>query len=54
MVKDNGVGMRDEIATKKSLGLELVKQLVSQINGVFQIQDNLGMQYHIQFQNITL
>lgn len=53
VVKDNGVGMTDKEITKKTLGQELVKQLVTQINGVLEIQNNVGMQYIIHFKNIT-
>ena len=54
VVKDNGVGMAEKKSTKKSLGLELVQQLVSQIQGSLQVQDILGLHYQIQFQNIAL
>ena len=51
-IKDNGIGMKHNVAQKKSMGLELVHQLVNQINGILNIQDNLGMHYHIQFKNM--
>lgn len=54
VVKDDGVGMSRKVTTKKSLGLELVHQLVSQINGILQIKDVMRMHYKIQFQNVTL
>lgn len=53
-IKDDGVGINETVTRKKSLGLELVNQLVNQISGVLQIQNNAGMQYSIQFQNITV
>lgn len=52
-VKDNGVGMTKKEISKKTLGQELVKQLVAQINGVLEIQNNSGMQYIIHFKNIS-
>jgi two-component sensor histidine kinase len=54
VIKDNGVGMASKKATKKSLGLELVQQLVSQLHGSLQVQNVLGVWYQIQFQNRVL
>ncbi len=51
VVKDNGVGMTEKEISKKTLGQELVKQLVNQIDGVLEIQNNAGMQYIIQFKH---
>jgi two-component system, sensor histidine kinase PdtaS len=53
VIKDNGVGMTEKEISKKTLGQELVKQLVAQVNGVLEIQNNLGMQYIIHFKNIS-
>ncbi|MCU0469630.1 MAG: ATP-binding protein [Arcicella sp.] len=53
VVKDNGVGMTEKEISKKTLGQELVKQLVNQINGVLEIQNNAGMRYIIHFKNIS-
>ncbi len=53
VVKDNGLGMTEKELTKKTLGQELVKQLVTQINGVLEIHNNLGMQYIIHFKNLS-
>jgi two-component system, sensor histidine kinase PdtaS len=54
VLEDNGVGMTDTLATKKTLGLELVKQLVDQINGILKIDGTTGMRYHIEFKNLTV
>jgi two-component sensor histidine kinase len=54
VLQDNGVGRSEEKNLKKTLGIELVHQLVSQINGILQVQDDSGMRYQIQFQDITL
>lgn len=54
VIKNNGQGVKEKLTTKKSLGLELVHQLVNQINGVLQVHNNLGMKYLIQFQNIKI
>ena len=54
VIKDNGQGVQEKLTTKKSLGLELVHQLVNQINGVLQVHNDLGMKYLIQFQNIKI
>jgi two-component sensor histidine kinase len=54
VVKDNGVGMAEKKSTKKSLGLELVQQLVSQIQGSLRVQDISGLLYLIQFQNKSI
>lgn len=51
VIKDNGVGMTKKEISKKTLGQELVKQLVAQINGVIEIKNDLGMQHIIQFKN---
>lgn len=50
-VNDNGIGLSKKETLKNSLGLELVKQLVTQIKGTFEVQNNLGTQYSIQFKN---
>ncbi len=51
MIKDNGVGIPDELDIKnpKSLGLQLVKDLVKQINGDIRIKKRPGTEIEIIF-----
>lgn len=50
-ISDNGEGISDNQIARKSLGLELVKQLVNQIQGVFQVDNNFGVHFYIKFKN---
>jgi two-component system, sensor histidine kinase PdtaS len=54
LVRDDGTGVSVEPAAKKTLGMELVQQLVLQIRGVLQVQNNLGLSYNILFKNQTI
>jgi two-component system, sensor histidine kinase PdtaS len=54
IVSDNGIGMQKTSTTKKTLGLMLVEQLVNQINGIINIDHNIGLVYNIQFKNLAL
>lgn len=51
IVADNGVGLPQEFAIDKveSLGLQLVKTLVNQINGTLEIESNQGVRFSISF-----
>ncbi len=53
-IADNGEGIAEKESSKTSLGLELVKQLVSQIHGVLHVKNNFGLQYNIKFNNIAV
>lgn len=53
VIKDNGTGKLEKGNNIQTLGLELVNQLVSQLNGVIEVKNNGGLQYQIQFRNIT-
>jgi two-component sensor histidine kinase len=50
-VQDNGVGLPKEIdvSKSKSLGLVIVNQLVSQIEGVLKVTDDKGTRFQIKF-----
>ncbi|WP_395065412.1 histidine kinase dimerization/phosphoacceptor domain -containing protein [Flavobacterium sp.] len=52
IIKDNGIGIGSNTTTEKSLGMELVKQLVGQIGGNINVQNHTGLEYQIQFLNI--
>lgn len=54
VLEDNGTGITDNQATKKTLGLQLVKQLVDQIDGILKINGSRGMKYQIEFKNLTV
>lgn len=51
IIKDNGVGLPTELdlANAKSLGLRLVKVLINQLEGTFNIDRKLGTEFRIQF-----
>lgn len=49
-ISDNGVGTTQKNNAKKTLGLQLVEELVFQIDGKLLIENNNGMQYSIEFQ----
>ena len=53
LVIDNGNGFDHKKNSPKTLGLELVKQLTHQIQGVFEIKNNLGMQCLLQFSKLA-
>jgi two-component sensor histidine kinase len=54
IIADNGIGMDENKNNIKSLGIELVRLLVSQIKGVMKVHSTLGTSYTIQFQNISM
>jgi two-component system, sensor histidine kinase PdtaS len=54
LVCDDGAGVSVELTAKKTLGMELVQQLVLQIKGVLHIQNDLGLSYNIIFENQTI
>ncbi|MFV8353354.1 histidine kinase dimerization/phosphoacceptor domain -containing protein [Flavobacterium sp. XS2P14] len=49
-ISDNGVGITQKNNAKKTLGLQLVEELVFQIDGKLLVENNNGMQYSIEFQ----
>ena len=49
VVCDNGVGIQKKENAKKTLGLELVEELVFQLDGLLKVANNKGLQYNIQF-----
>ncbi|GAB4196825.1 MAG: hypothetical protein Fur006_44680 [Coleofasciculaceae cyanobacterium] len=51
IIKDNGIGLPTELdlANVKSLGLRLVKVLINQLEGTFEIDRTLGTEFTIQF-----
>lgn len=49
-ISDNGVGMDKKNNTKKTLGLQLVEELVFQIDGKLKVENNNGMHYSVEFQ----
>ncbi len=51
VVSDNGVGIANNTENSASIGLKIVKLLVSQINGVMDIKKDLGTHFIIQFTN---
>jgi two-component system, sensor histidine kinase PdtaS len=50
LVSDNGVGMSHEANTKKTLGIQLIEDLVFQLGGILKIESVEGTQYSIQFE----
>lgn len=50
VIADNGVGMEHESNDPESIGLEIVKGLIEQINASVQISSNGGLRYEITFQ----
>uniref|UniRef100_UPI00286E9810 sensor histidine kinase n=1 Tax=Flavobacterium sp. TaxID=239 RepID=UPI00286E9810 len=53
-IQDNGVGIPANIENGKSVGLKIVKLLVSQISGTLTILNDSGAKFVIQFKKITL
>jgi two-component system, sensor histidine kinase PdtaS len=53
IVSDNGIGFVENTQKSTSIGLKIVKLLVSQINGEMQIKNDLGTYFMIQFNNNT-
>lgn len=53
VVRDNGVGFPGDIDFKNtsSLGLQLVNNLVNQINGIIELNNNSGTEFRIRFRN---
>ncbi|WP_395058835.1 histidine kinase dimerization/phosphoacceptor domain -containing protein, partial [Flavobacterium sp.] len=49
VVSDNGIGIQKKENAKKTLGLELVEELVFQLDGLLKVASDKGMQYIIQF-----
>ena len=52
-ISDNGVGTTQKNNAKKTLGLQLVEELVFQIDGKLLVENNNGMHYSIQFQTTS-
>ena len=52
-ITDNGIGIDTIQENGSSIGLKIVKLLVSQINGQMQIKKNSGTQFTIQFKDIN-
>ncbi|MFE3867912.1 sensor histidine kinase [Flavobacterium sp. LS2P90] len=50
LIRDNGVGITQKTSFIKTLGLQLVEELVFQIDGKLKVENNNGMQYIIEFQ----
>jgi two-component sensor histidine kinase len=55
VIKDNGIGLPDEIDFKKadSLGLQIVNILVEQIDGCIELKRDNGTEFTIWFKDIT-
>ena len=53
IISDNGVGIKDSINKKKTLGLELVYLLVSQLKGTQKCYEDHGTTYCINFKEIA-
>ena len=53
-IRDNGVGIIQKNNAKKTLGLQLVEELVFQIDGKLLVENNNGMQYSIDFQTTNM
>jgi len=53
IIEDNGTGIRESVDGKQSqsLGLEIVKDLVDQINGTIETISNKGVKYLIAFEH---
>jgi two-component system, sensor histidine kinase PdtaS len=49
IVSDNGIGIQKNKSIKKTLGLQLVNDLVFQLGGLLKIENKNGMTYEIQF-----
>jgi two-component system, sensor histidine kinase PdtaS len=49
VVSDNGVGIQNKENAKKTLGLQLVDDLVFQLGALLKIENQNGMTYQIQF-----
>ncbi|MCE5214925.1 MAG: sensor histidine kinase, partial [Methanobacterium sp.] len=54
IISDNGVGIPEEIDfnTESTLGLRLVKSLISQLDGTIQLERTNGTKYTITFQEL--
>ena len=48
---DDGIGIKNNLNTKKTLGLELVQLLVNQIKGTLNQEDSKGTCYKIVFKS---
>jgi two-component system, sensor histidine kinase PdtaS len=51
IISDNGMGIHNSIKNEKSLGLELVKLLITQIKATLHVENLNGTTFTIQFQN---
>ncbi|TSA28811.1 sensor histidine kinase [bacterium] len=51
IIKDDGVGFDEDLATagQSSLGLQLIQDLVSQLNGTLKLDQKNGTSYMITF-----
>jgi two-component sensor histidine kinase len=49
-ISDNGIGIDQKNNAKKTLGLQLVEELVFQIDGKLKVENNNGMHYSVEFQ----
>lgn len=50
-ISDNGIGIANIENQKKTLGLQLVEELVFQIDGKMEVLNNNGLKYKIRFEN---
>lgn len=53
-IKDNGIGLNTPANAKKTLGLQLVEELVFQIDGQMTILNRNGLEYKIRFDNTNI
>ena len=50
-VKDNGLGLPDDIMSGNTLGLELIKSLSDQIHGTYSFNNNMGLVFNLKFKS---
>ncbi len=56
VVSDNGIGLPDDIEAKKTdgLGLQLVNNLVSQLDGMIDLDRSQGTKFTISFKKLSI
>ena len=47
--RDNGPGMKESLPKKNTLGVELIKSLSEQVDGVFSFENNEGLLFNLKF-----
>ncbi|MCW3075802.1 MAG: signal transduction histidine kinase [Bacteroidetes bacterium] len=52
-VKDNGPGFFPSDKTANSLGMELIKDLSEQLNGVYSFNNNSGLEFNLKFKSLA-